>query len=281
MIVEHLLYPEWQGYGVDASVHDGSLAVARAVFPDAAFAHVESPRDETLIVGSGVLGLSSIAARFRTALARLRESAPDVVVTVGGTCGVEAAPVAYLNERYAGDLAVVWFDAHGDLNTPSSSPSGHFHGMVLRTLLGDGPPEYVAELRRTLQPQQIFLAGTRDLDPGELAFVRDAGISVTPPAAFTDPLAVAAAVRARGFRNVYLHLDMDCFDPDEFPDALVLTPGGPSFASVKAMLLELDAAFGVAGCSFVEYVDRGGRSLGLLRDLPIPGARGMNDPPPH
>ena len=271
MIVEHLLYPEWQGYGVDASVHDGSLAVARALFPDAAFAHVESPRDETLTVGGGVLGLSSIAVRFRATLARLRASAPDVVVTVGGTCGVEAAPVAYLNERYAGDLAVVWFDAHGDLNTPSSSPSGHFHGMVLRTLLGDGPPEYVAELRRTLQPQQIFLAGTRDLDPGELAYVREAGVSVTPPAAFADPLAVAAAVRARGFRNVYLHLDMDCFDPDEFPDALVLTPGGPSFASVKAMLLELRAAFRVAGCSFVEYVDRGGGSLGRLRDLPGPG----------
>jgi arginase len=51
-----------------------------------------------------------------------------MVVTVGGTCGVEAAPVAYLNERYAGDLAIVWFDAHGDLNAPDTSPSGHFHG---------------------------------------------------------------------------------------------------------------------------------------------------------
>ena len=220
------------------------------------------------IVGGGVLGLSSIAARFRTALARLRESAPDVVVTVGGTCGVEAAPVAYLNERYAGDLAVVWFDAHGDLNTPSSSPSGHFHGMVLRTLLGDGPPEYVAELRRTLQPQQIFLAGTRDLDPGESAFVRDAGISVTPPAAFTDPLAVAAAVRARGFRNVYLHLDMDCFEPDEFPDALVRTPGGPSFASVAATIVELTAAFDVVGFSLVRMpFDRGGDTLARLSNL--------------
>ena len=68
-------------------------------------------------------------------LADLRASAPDIVVTVGGTCGVEAAPVAYLNERYDGNLAVVWFDGHGDLNSPATSPSGHFHGMVLRTLL--------------------------------------------------------------------------------------------------------------------------------------------------
>jgi len=265
--VEHLLYPEWQGYGVDASVHHGAIAMARALFPDTIFARIESPIDEALTVSGGVLGLSSIAARFRGSLARLRASWPDVVITVGGTCGVEAAPVAYLNERYAGDLAIVWFDAHGDLNAPDTSPSGHFHGMVLRTLLGDGPPEYVAELRRPLEPRQIFLAGTRDLDREESAYIRDAGISVTPPEAFVDPHAVAAAVRARGFRHVYLHLDMDCFRPDEFPDTLMRAAGGPALASVADMLTELRAAFQVAGFSLVEYVERGGRSLDKLRGL--------------
>src|SRR5262245_24952059 len=112
--VEYLLYPEWQGYGVDASVYHGALSVARAVFPDTVFTRVESPIDEALTIEEGVLGLSSIASRFRATLLELRASAPDRVVTIGGTCGVEAAPVAYLNERYAGDLAVVWFDAHGD-----------------------------------------------------------------------------------------------------------------------------------------------------------------------
>ena len=100
-----------------------------------------------------------------------------MVVTVGGTCGVEAAPVAYLNEQYDGDLAIVWFDAHGDLNAPATSPSGHFHGMVLRTLLGEGPHEYVGELRRPLRPAQLFLAGTRDLDPEESAYILRAGRS--------------------------------------------------------------------------------------------------------
>ena len=57
---------------------------------------------------------------------------------IGGTCGAEIAPVAYLNNHYESDLAILWFDAHGDLNTPKTSLSGHFHGMVLRTLLGEG-----------------------------------------------------------------------------------------------------------------------------------------------
>jgi arginase len=265
--VEYLLYPEWQGYGVDASVHHGALSVARAVFPDAAFTRVESPIDEALTIEEGVLGLSSIASRYRATLANLRASAPDRVVTVGGTCGVEAAPVAYLNERYGGDLAVVWFDAHGDLNAPATSPSGHFHGMVLRTLLGDGPQEYVRELQRPLHPTQIFLAGTRDLDRDEAAYIRDAGISVTPPEAFADSRAVATAIRARGFRNIYLHLDMDCFRPDEFPDTLMRTAGGPSLDLVSAVMRELRAAFHVAGFSLVEYVDRGRGSLAKLREL--------------
>jgi arginase len=268
--LEYLLYPEWQGYGVDASVYHGALAVARAVFPDAPFMRIESPLDERLAVERGVVGLSSIASRFRATLASLRASAPDHVVTVGGTCGVEAAPVAYLNERYGGDLAVVWFDAHGDLNSPATSPSGHFHGMVLRTLLGDGPLEYVRELQRPLLPEQIFLAGTRDLDPAESAYIRDAGISLTPPEAFTDPLALTHAVRARGFSHVYLHLDMDCFRPDEFPDTLMRTSEGPPLASVAAMFAQLRSAFEVAGFSLVEYVDRGGASLDKLRAFAPP-----------
>jgi arginase len=188
-------------------------------------------------------------------------------VTVGGTCGVEAAPVAYLNERYRGNLAVVWFDGHGDLNSPGTSPSGHFHGMVLRTLLGDGPHEYVSKLRRPLTPQQLFLAGTRDLDPDEGAYIRAAGISVTPPESFTNPGAVAAAVARSGATNVYVHVDLDCFSPDEIPDTLMRTPGGPPLASVAATIIELTAAFDVVGFSLVEYVDRGGETLGRLSDL--------------
>jgi arginase family enzyme len=66
---------------------------------------------------------------------------------------------------------------------------------------------------------------------------------------------------------VYLHLDVDCFRPDEFADTLMRTAGGPSLASVAAMLANLRAEFHVAGFSLVEYVDRGGGSLVKLREL--------------
>jgi arginase len=265
--VEYLLYPEWQGYGLSSAVYDGAVSLALGLMPETKFTLIDSPPAEELRVRDGVLGLDSIASRFVRTLEHLRAVAPDMVVTLGGTCGVEAAPVAYLNERYAGDLAVVWFDAHGDLNSPVTSPSGHFHGMVLRTLLGDGPHEYVDAFARPLQPSQVFLAGTRDLDPDEQAYIRWHGVSVTTPEALRNERAIADTIRARGFTRAYLHLDLDCFRPGDIEDTLMQTPGGPAFADVVAAHAALRRDFQAVGLSVVEYVERGGGSLQKLAKL--------------
>jgi arginase len=248
-------------------VQQGALTIARELFPETHFLIVDSPDEEQLERDRGVIGLHSIAPRFRDALARIRTAAPDAIVTVGGTCGVEAAPIAYLNERYDGDLAVVWLDAHGDLNTPQSSPSGHFHGMILRTLLGDGPEEYVRELYRPLKPQQVFLAGTRDLDPPERELVATARISVTAPSALATPEGLIHEIASRGFTRVYLHLDLDALDPTDFSDTLIPTADGPALADVRRLIGRLAATFSVVGSSIVEYVHGSEESLRILDDL--------------
>ena len=263
----YLLYPEWQGSGKSPAVQAGATTIARALFPGVPFLTIDSPGDEALARTDGVVGLTSIAPRFRDAIARVRAAAPERILTIGGTCGVEAAPVAYLNERCGGDLAVVWLDAHGDLNTPASSPSGNFHGMILRTLLGDGPDAFTRELRRPLRPAQLFLAATRDLDPAEAEFVSRASISVTPPAAFDDPESLVTRIRERGFSRVYLHLDLDALNPADFPDTLMRTPGGPGLAGVCAMMRALAGAFTIAGASIVEYIHGDERSLAAIRTL--------------
>ena len=263
----YLLYPEWQGSGKSPAVQAGATTIATRLFPGVPFLEIGSPAAEPLGRADGVVGLASIVPRFRDAIARLRDAAPDRILTIGGTCGVEAAPVGWLNERCAGDLAVVWLDAHADLNTPASSPSGHFHGMVLRTLLGDGPEAFTRELRRPLDARQVFLAATRDLDPPEAQFISDRAISVTPPADFGDPRRLVDRIRAAGFTRVYLHLDLDALSPRDFPDTLMRTPGGPSLDEVCAMMRSLAAAFDVAGASVVEYIHGSEASLAALRAL--------------
>jgi arginase len=139
--------------------------------------------------------------------------------------------------------------------------------MVLRTLTGDGPRDFVDAIPRPLQPRQIVLAGTRDLDSGESEYIRTHGITIVKPGALRDPGAVTGAIRSLGFSNVYLHLDLDCFHPDEIPDTLMRTPDGPAFDEVTAALMSLRGNFHVAGWSIVEYVDRGGTSLERLKEI--------------
>jgi hypothetical protein len=89
-----LLLPEWQGYGVDSAVAAGARAVA-GLFDGTTFVEIDAPDEETLTVDGGVLGLASIAARLPRALAALNERHPARIFTIGGTCGVELAPVSF------------------------------------------------------------------------------------------------------------------------------------------------------------------------------------------
>jgi arginase len=269
-----LLNPEWQGCGAaDAAVCRGAVAIAAGLFPEAGFVRVEVPVEEALTSRDQVLGLASIAPRFRRTVDALRWRAPDRIFHIGGTCGTELAPVGYLNERHAGGLAVVWLDAHGDLNTPATSPSGRFHGMVLRTLLGAGPAPLVTGLQRQLRPGQIFLAGTRDLDLPEAEFVTSAGISLTTVAELADPSVLVERIRAAGLQELYVHLDLDVLDPIEFPDSLVPTPQGLALPTAAAAIRALTEAFDVVGFSVVEFCPRTSDGLvklsGLLHDCGV------------
>jgi len=251
-----LLLPEWQGYGLSADVSEGARVLARHWWAGEPHALIDAPDHEVLTCDDGVLGLSSIEARARRTLTLLDRAQPARLVTLGGTCGVELAPIAYLNERYRGDLAVVWLDGHADLNTPQSSPSSHFHGMALRTLLGEGPVPLVELIPRPVRPAQVFLVGTRDLDPAEREFIETSGVTWMPNALFGGPQALTSVLTSRGFGHVYVHFDMDVINPTDFRNALMHTPGGPLLAEVADVLSTLHRLTDVVGFSVLEYCDR-------------------------
>jgi arginase len=261
-----LLNPDWHGCG-DAGTFRGAAMLAEQLFADGDFLRVDVPDDGALETRDGVLGLEGITDRTSRTFADLRQRAPDRIFHIGATCGTELAPVAVMNERHAGDLAVIWLDAHADLNTPASSPSGRFHGMVLRTLTGDGPAGLCRLLARPLLPRQIFLAGGRDLDPPEQEFVRTAGVTLTTVDELATPDVLCDRIRASGLRRAYVHLDLDVLDPLSFPDALVRTANGASMTGVAAQIRALTAAVDVVGFSVVEFLPRTGTGLAAVADL--------------
>lgn len=185
----------------------------------------------------------------------------DRTVTIGGDCGVELGPIEAALAVHGDGLAVVWFDAHGDLNTSSSSPSGAFHGMVLRTLLdGEGP----LTPRATLRPSQVVLAGVRALDPAEKQYVDDHDIALVPPAELAD---LPAVVAASGARSVYIHIDLDVLDPSTFASVGCPEPGGVTPAALATAVRALTDRFPLAGLGLTEYEPADDRDRDTLRTL--------------
>ncbi len=134
------------------------------------------------------------------------------------------------------ETGVVWIDAHGDVNTPETTPSGNIHGMPLATSLGFGLPDLVdiGGFSPKLKPGHVALVGIRDLDQGERDLIGESGIAV-----FTmkevDRLGIARvmeeaiAIASRASGGLHVSFDMDVLDPSAAPGVGTPVRGGLSY----------------------------------------------------
>jgi arginase len=170
------------------------------------------------MLDTGVQRYSALVTTRDRTLAALVERAAiapeETVITIGGDCAADLAGVQHaLSLREPGSVALVWFDAHADINSPQSSPSRAFSGMVVRALLGEGPAELASAEGALLAPQQLVLAGTRSLDDGESAYIDENGIRMLTADRFASPDALLDALSSTGATSAYLHIDLDVLDP--------------------------------------------------------------------
>lgn len=273
-----LLFPQWQGSGAarPERLTEGAWQL-QALLGEREFVGVPVDPEGQSPSEGGVRHRTRLLEHLRRAQAELRQREPQRVFTVGGDCSVDAAPVAYLRSRYGDELAVVWLDAHADLNTPDSSPSQALHGMVLRLLLGEGDPELRAALTVALEPDQVFLAGVRQFDPPELAYFEEQRLRHASVGDLeAHPERLIDLVAARGFGKLHLHLDLDVLDPEHFAALGCPAPGGLTLQGLSRLLQALSSAFEVVGLTICEYAPSGDEGLEaerrqlreLLRHLP-------------
>jgi arginase len=156
---------------------------------------------------------------------------------LAGDCLSALGLVAGLQERHR-DLAVIWFDAHGDFNTPAISQSGYLAGMALAMLTGHATQPFSEPLGvRPIEEQHVVLIGARDLDPAESHALDASAVTCTG----VDRAEVASAIDGLGAAPVYLHIDLDVIDGAELPQLRFPTPSRPSWPELEACL-ELIAA---------------------------------------
>jgi arginase len=197
--------PQAWGEGGESMAEAARLPLA---FPEAAVVEEDSLDEQTLAVAIDL---------------------PERPLVLGGDCCSHIGAVEGLAARQD-RLAVVWLDAHGDLNTPQTSPSGNTWGMPLRMILDSG----------AVEPEDVALVGARALDPPEEEYIANSAIH-------TGPDAVARALE--GVSCVYVALDADVVEPSEL-SVFMPEPGGLSIGEVEAILGNVADSASVVGAGF-------------------------------
>lgn len=194
---------------------------------------------ETIQVGDPHMRFSAAVLEVNTRLASRVEAtlaAGQFPVVLGGdhslAVGSVAGSAAHCRKT-SRSLGLLWIDAHADLNTPATTPSGNIHGMSLAIALGLGSPAFV-NLHGSgpkVRPEHVALVGVRDLDPGERVTLREHGIHVFTMRDIDERgmyhvmhKAIAVASQATG--GIHVQFDMDVIDPQVAPGTGTPVPGG-------------------------------------------------------
>ena len=245
-------FPQWQGAGTGKGIEAGAATIRHYLSGQDIVELPLTPTD-TDQAGEQRFGINNFDAIYQQLLgfkSFLAENAPKELRVIGGDCGLEIVPVSYLNVVYP-NLGVIWFDAHADINTPDDSPSHNFHGMPLRTLLGEGAAEMDQLLFSKLKATQIHYLGLRDMDPAEQQRLEAGNIYYTQEIGIQELIRV---LKEKHIQQLYLHFDCDCLDPNAYQKTYYEVPNGIRVQEAQACIAALSEAFEVVGSSFLESI---------------------------
>jgi arginase len=162
----------------------------------------------------------------------------DHSIAVGTTAGA----AAHFNKD-GKRVGVIWLDAHGDMNTPDSSPSGNVHGMPLAAIMGYGPPELtdLAGIKPMVEPRNVVLVGIRDLDAKERKLVKDSGVHIftmrdIDERGMREVMSEALRFAGDDTAGVVVSLDMDFVDPSDAPGVGTPVRGGVTYREAHLAL---------------------------------------------
>jgi arginase len=210
---------------------------------------------ETVVVESSGESWNEIAASMdvvRALAGTVREvvARGDFPLVLAGVCSSSLGTVAGLDTPPG--LGVVWFDAHGDFNTPETTPTGFFDGMPLAMLTGSGWEALRAGVDglRPVDEASVVLVGARDLDAAEERRLERSGIRFVRPGEPVEPALEALAGRVR---DVYVHVDLDVLDPSEGQANRYRAEGGPTADAVASAVGEVARRFTVRAAALTAY----------------------------
>jgi arginase len=170
-------------------------------------------------------------------------------LVLAGNCSSSLGILAGLAEP---EIGIVWFDAHGDFNTPETTRSGFFDGMALAVATGRCWRELAATVPgfAAVDEKRVLLVAARDLDPGERRLLEGSAVTRVARAAELEPALERLADSAR---DVYLHVDLDALDPADGRANAYAAAGGFSLVELEAAIGAVRRRFALRGAALTAY----------------------------
>ena len=256
-----ILFPQWQGANRKDPIIQGTETLKE--YYKNKITHRVITESHTMVTSNPIKNYSAIYNQTLRCSELLKIEKPKKIFTIGGDCGIELMPVSYLNDQYE-NLGIIWFDAHADANTPSSSVSKNFHGMPLRQLCGDGDAELNKLCFSKVNPSQILYLGLRDIDAPEIAWINKENIFKSPEA---ETSSILKALKTREVQHLYIHFDVDALSPADYGHALLPIPNGLRINHATRIIKLLKKEFIVVGTSLTEVTAKDLKQLEPIQPI--------------
>lgn len=180
------------------------------------------------------------------------------VLTIGGDHAIGLGTVSG-SLQFDENIGLIWFDAHGDMNTETTSPTGNIHGMPVAALMGLCETELNNVPRHHINPRNIFWIGARDLDAGEKELTERLHLNVYSTERIhevgmnTVLKDVKTKMEQQGIKNIHLSFDVDAFDPQLFPATGVKVQNGLWMDDFETFVNHIPTLPRMIAIDFVEY----------------------------
>jgi len=235
---------------------------------------LEPVREEENLFDRKMKFVNSVVATSKALKERVSELVSDGLrpIVIGGDHSVSLGSISgVLAEKDAG---VIWIDAHGDMNTSETSPSGNIHGMILAALMGYGDVKLTRLNKgKFLDPKKVLLFGSRDLDAGEIKFIEEKGVNLITYEEIRSIGLEEAMEKAKEMLEVeelHISFDLDVVDPEDAPGVSVPVAAGFKKDEVLEIFSELFDHYKVSSVDLVELnplTDRDGMSVDFVKDI--------------
>jgi len=173
-------------------------------------------------------------------------------IILSGNC---ISAVGTLGGLALGRIGIIWFDAHGDFNTPETTIGGFLDGMALAVATGHCWTSLAATVPgfRPVPDDYVILVGARDLDPAEEALLETSDVAQLPPAVIHQLRGAVLHYLASCVTDVYLHIDLDVLDPIEGRANSYTAPGGLRVDDIVGMIAEIGRKFAIRAAALTAF----------------------------